>query len=85
VTRAARRRRVLVTVKETRQDGWISLPDAAYPAQPDAVLAPVPAAAAEVRYSLPPDAAAFTGRVEELSQVTAAVTGAAGGGGGTGD
>jgi hypothetical protein len=29
-------RRVLVTVKETREDGWISLPDAPYPAQPDA-------------------------------------------------
>ena len=37
------------------------------------VLPPVPAAP-EVRYSLPPDAAAFTGRGEELSQITAAVT-----------
>jgi tetratricopeptide (TPR) repeat protein len=74
-------RRVLVTVKETRQDGWVSLPDAPYPADPDAGLPAVPAAAAEVRYSLPPDAAAFTGRGEELSQVTAAVTGAAGAGG----
>ena len=74
-------RRVLVTVKETRQDGWVSLPDAPYPAHRDADLPPVPAAAAEVRYSLPPDAAAFTGRGEELSQVTAAVAGAAGTGG----
>jgi tetratricopeptide (TPR) repeat protein len=74
-------RRVLVTVKETRQDGWISLPDAPYPAHRDAGWPPVPAAAAEVRYSLPPDAAAFTGRGEELSQVTAAVAAAAGTGG----
>jgi tetratricopeptide (TPR) repeat protein len=74
-------RRVLVTVKETRQDGWVSLPDAPYPAHLDAGLPPVPAAAAEVRYSLPPDTAAFTGRGEELSQVTAAVAGAAGTGG----
>ena len=74
-------RRVLVTVKETRQDGWVSLPDAPYPAHRDAGLPPVPAAAAEVRYSLPPDAAAFTGRGEELSQVTAAVAAAAGTGG----
>jgi DNA-binding SARP family transcriptional activator len=39
--------------------------------------APAPAAA-EVRYSLPPDTVAFTGRSEELDQITAAVTGAAG-------
>jgi DNA-binding SARP family transcriptional activator len=38
-------------------------------------------AAAEVRYSLPPDTAAFTGRGEELDQITAAVAGAAGPGG----
>ena len=44
------------------------------------VLPPIPAAP-EVRYSLPRDAAAFTGRGEELSQVTAAVAGAAGAGG----
>jgi tetratricopeptide (TPR) repeat protein len=74
-------RRVLVAVKETRQDGWVSLPDAPYPADRDADLPAVPAAAAEVRYSLPPDAAAFTGRGEELSRVTAAVAAAAGAGG----
>jgi tetratricopeptide (TPR) repeat protein len=74
-------RRVLVTVKETREDGWISLPDAPYPADPDAALPPVPPAAAEVRYSLPPDTAAFTGRGEELDQITTAVTGAAATGG----
>jgi tetratricopeptide (TPR) repeat protein len=34
-----------------------------------------------VRFSLPPDAAAFTGRGGELDRVTAAVTGTAGGGG----
>jgi hypothetical protein len=69
-------RRVYVTVKETREDGWISLPDAPYPARPDAAL-PARSATAEVRYSLPPDAAAFTGRDQELSKVTAVVTGAA--------
>jgi DNA-binding SARP family transcriptional activator/tetratricopeptide (TPR) repeat protein len=36
---------------------------------------------AEVRYSLPPDAAAFTGRDAEVELITAAVTGAAGSGG----
>jgi len=36
---------------------------------------------AEVRYSLPPDTVAFTGRSEELDQITAAVAGAAGPGG----
>jgi len=41
---------------------------------------PVPAAS-EVRYSLPPDTAAFTGRSEELDQITATVAGAAGPGG----
>src|SRR5215467_5898508 len=34
-----------------------------------------------VRFSLPPDTAAFTGRGEELGVITAAVTGAAGAGG----
>jgi tetratricopeptide (TPR) repeat protein len=44
----------------------------------DVLLVP---AAPEVRYSLPPDAAAFTGRGEELNQVTTAVADAAGAGG----
>jgi tetratricopeptide (TPR) repeat protein len=44
------------------------------------ILPPVPAAP-EVRYSLPPDAAAFTGRGGELSRVTAAVAGVAVAGG----
>jgi tetratricopeptide (TPR) repeat protein len=43
-------------------------------------LPPLPAAP-EVRYSLPADAAAFTGRGQELSQVTAALKAAAGAGG----
>jgi hypothetical protein len=68
-------RRVHVTVKETREDGWISLADAPYPAHPDAVLPPLPAVAGEVRFSLPPDAAGFTGRGEELDRITAAVIG----------
>jgi tetratricopeptide (TPR) repeat protein len=75
-------RRMLVTVKETRQDGWISLPDAPYPPDPDAALPPPPApAAAGVRYSLPPDTAAFTGRGAELDRITAAVAGTAATGG----
>ena len=74
-------RRVQVTVKETRQEGWISLPDAPYPAHPDAHLLPVPPAAAQVRYSLPPDTAAFTGRREEVDEIMAAVAGDGGTGG----
>jgi hypothetical protein len=42
--------------------------------------APVPAGR-EVRYSLPPDTTAFTGRAEELGEVTAALAEAAGPGG----
>jgi len=42
------------------------------------VLPALPAAP-EVRYSLPADTAAFTGRSEELGQITVAVTGNAGG------
>jgi len=38
-------------------------------------------AGAQVRYSLPPDTAAFTGRAEELDRIGAVVTGAAGTGG----
>jgi hypothetical protein len=49
-------RRVHVTVKETHEDGWISLPDAPYPARLDAALPTAPSSGAEVRYS-PPDAA----------------------------
>src|SRR5262249_5775398 len=70
-------RRAHVTVKETREDGWISLPDAPYSTQPDAALPPL-SAGAEVRYSLPPDAPGFTGRDQELDRVTAALADAAG-------
>jgi tetratricopeptide (TPR) repeat protein len=42
------------------------------------VTLPAVPAAPEVRYTLPPDAAAFTGRREELGQVTAAIPHAAG-------
>jgi hypothetical protein len=38
---------------------------------------PEPPAPPRVRYSLPPDTAAFTGRSEELDRITAAVAGAA--------
>jgi tetratricopeptide (TPR) repeat protein len=40
-----------------------------------------PAARLEVRYSLPPDTTAFTGRDQELRHITAGVTAAAGAGG----
>jgi hypothetical protein len=74
-------RRAHVTVKETREDGWISLPDAPYPADQDAALPPAPSAAAGLRFSLPPDTAGFTGRGAELDRITAVVAGAAGAGG----
>ncbi len=45
------------------------------------IIQPLPQSSPEVRYSLPPDTAAFTGRDEELSLITAAVTDAAGAGG----
>ena len=42
---------------------------------------PLPPSELEVRYSLPPDAAAFTGRDDELDRITAAVTAATRSGG----
>jgi tetratricopeptide (TPR) repeat protein len=39
---------------------------------------PVPPTGAEMRYSLPPDTAAFTGREQELDRISAAVSGATG-------
>jgi hypothetical protein len=42
--------------------------------------APLVSSAPQVRFSLPPDTAAFTGRDEEMSAITAAVAGAAGAG-----
>jgi tetratricopeptide (TPR) repeat protein len=41
----------------------------------------LPPTGAEVRYSLPPDTASFTGRAEELDRISAVMTGAAGTGG----
>ena len=48
---------------------------AAGPAQP-AWAGPAPPPPLEIRYSLPPDTASFTGRDAELNQITAAVSGA---------
>ena len=45
------------------------------------IIQPPSPAALAVRYSLPPDTAAFTGRDEELRLITTAVTDAAGAGG----
>src|SRR5579863_6077739 len=47
------------------------------PAQPGEP-SPVPPTSPEVRYSLPPDAASFTGRDEELGLIMAEVTGSTG-------
>jgi len=58
-----------------RQD----IPPAAAGSEPGPRARPDPAP--EVRYSLPPDTAAFTGRKGELDRITAAVTEAAGTGG----
>lgn len=41
------------------------------------IIQPLPPSPLEVRYSLPPDAAAFAGRRYELDLITAAVTDAA--------
>jgi len=64
-------------------------PGQARPAPPPAALPhlrqvgqSLPPSSPGVRYSLPPDAAAFTGREEELDRITASVTDAAGAGGG---
>jgi DNA-binding SARP family transcriptional activator/tetratricopeptide (TPR) repeat protein len=64
------------TVGTVRQSPWGSPAVAG-----NSAASPAGPAAPEVRYSLPPDAAAFTGRGPELTQVTAAVAEAAGAGG----
>jgi len=89
-------RRAEVRVKETAAVGWIALPDhpdaaGAVDGAPgdssgltqigaEAGQAP-PLVPVGVRYSLPPDAAAFTGRDGELDRITAAVVDEAAAGG----
>src|SRR5580704_15911441 len=69
-----RRHAVLVEVAEEirRRDR------AARPGGLQAPAAPGPAGPPEIRHSLPPDTAAFTGRDAEVAQVIAAATGAGG-------
>jgi tetratricopeptide (TPR) repeat protein len=82
-------RQVRVAVKETDMKAWIRVlgPGSASggeEAGPPADLSEPGQASHSslaVRYSLPPDTAAFTGRDEELTQITAAVMDAAGAGG----
>src|SRR5215472_15879190 len=68
----------LITGGFTTADG---LELAVYQALTERALAGGGRAGRRVRFWLPPDTAAFTGRDGELERVTAAVTGAAGGGG----
>ena len=88
-------RQVHVAVKETEAAAWVRVLGTgdqsgsrdggpAAPArldQPAQAGQSLPAASPEVRYSLPPDTSAFTGREEDLDRITAAATGAAGTGG----
>jgi hypothetical protein len=79
-------RPVHVAVKETATVGWISLPDHPYPPnsealtpadgeEPAVVSFPAPASG---RSTLPRDLPAFTGRGQELAELTATVSTAAG-------
>ena len=61
-------RRVRVSVKETREDAWICLPDAPYLPVPDADLPASPEVA--VPRQLPAAAAGFAGRAAELEALT---------------
>ena len=80
-------RQVHVAVKETDMTAWVRVlkgrealareetgqvtPMSAAPAEP---AHPLPTSPLQVRFSLPPDTAAFTGRDEELERITAGVT-----------
>jgi tetratricopeptide (TPR) repeat protein len=61
-------RRVRVSVKETREDAWVCLPDAPYLPEPDADLPPSPEVA--VPRQLPAAVAGFAGRAAELEALT---------------
>src|SRR6266446_4066658 len=88
-------RRTEVRVKETAAVAWIALPDHPYPAlevdsefgdssrliQIGTQAAEAPPVPLAVRYSLPPDTAAFIGRDGELDRIIAAVADTAGPGG----
>ena len=69
-------RRVRVRVKETREDAWICLPDAPYPAGPEVDLPPVPTVG--IPRQLPAAVAGFTGRATELKALTDPLEEAAG-------
>lgn len=90
-------RQVRVVMKETEMTAWVRVVESGEaPARRDTgQAAPAPAALSHltragrslppsspgVRYSLPPDVAAFTGRDEELDRITASATAGAGAGG----
>jgi tetratricopeptide (TPR) repeat protein len=88
-------RQVHVVMKETEMTAWVRvLESGEAPAQRDAGQAApaalshltrvgdsLPPSSPGVRYSLPPDVTAFTGRDEELDRITASVTEGAGAGG----
>jgi len=88
-------RQVRVVMKETEMTAWVRvLEPGEAPVRHDPGQAPptalshltqvgqsLPPSSPGVRYSLPPDAAAFTGREEELDRITASATDAAGAGG----
>jgi tetratricopeptide (TPR) repeat protein len=71
-------RRVPVVVKETRDAGWICLPDDPYPPGEGAAPPPVPGAA--VPRQLPAAVTGFAGRVAELEMLTGLLDEAAAGG-----
>ena len=87
-------RQVRVVMKETEMTAWVRVleggealtrgdtgqAEPAVSAEPTLPGEPSPSLLV-VRYSLPPDTAAFTGRNKELDRITAAVTQAAGAGG----
>jgi len=62
-------RRVLVSVKETRDDAWICLPDDPYPAEPGAWLPRAPEVT--VPRQLPGAVQGFAGRAAELAALSA--------------
>jgi tetratricopeptide (TPR) repeat protein len=86
-------RRAQVAVKETKMAAWVRIVQdgealsgeetgqvTPAPMAPEGQLQLLPPAPLPVRFSLPPDTAAFTGREEELDCITAGVTAAAAGG-----
>lgn len=77
-------RPVWVAVKETSMVGWISRPDHPYPPTAEHLTTRPPSeAAGSVPHQLPAAPRSFTGRIKELSTLTAALETTAESGGGT--